>query len=226
MRKTLWFLLALFLTIGVYQSVDASFFLTRYQNQRINGKTVHQTWNVIQLDLGEFTFGTEIGTINNNVNFKWVNPFLYHKIPFFGSGWKGGVRFEHNSLGNNSFAPSVRYAKVNEVWEGQNMLFLFQADYYLGDVERLELWGNITAPLFSEMPGFGLRLAAEVFFWASPQGERSVQLRFPRVGYRLPGFWKFNAITPAIMLEHQWDSRGTEEFVESNSVYLMVIFNF
>lgn len=226
MKKSVWFLLVFLSTIGAYQTANASFFLTRYQNQQIEGKTIHQTWSIVQIDLEDFTFGTEVGTVNNNDNFKWVKPFLYHKIPFLKNGWKGGFRFEHDSFGNNSFAPSLRYTKVNEVWEGQNMLFLFQADYYLGDVERLELWGNITAPLFSKMPGYGLRLGIETSFLASPQGERSIQFRFPRIGYRFPGFWKFKAITPTVMLEHQWDSRGAEEFIESNSVYLMVVFNF
>ena len=220
------FLVAFFLSVFMVEIVNASFMLIRYQNQRIDGQTVHKTWHVVQVDLGEFTFGTEVGTVNNNDNFKWVNPFLYHKIPFLGNSWKGGVYFEHDSFGNNSFAPSIRYAKVKEVWSGQNMLFLFQGDYYFGDVERLELWGNITAPLFSEMPGFGLRLGIETYFWANPQGERSIQFRFPRVGYRFPGFWKFTAVTPTIMLEHQWDNRGTGSFMESNSVYFMLVFNF
>lgn len=218
--------LVAFLSLFVAQGAIASFILTRYQNQRIEGETVHQTWSVVQIDLGDFTFGTEIGTINNDTNFKWVNPFIYHKVPFLGNGWKGGIRFEHDSCGNNSFAPSIRYAKVREVWPGQNMLFLFQGDYYLGDAERLELWGNITAPLFSEMPGFGLRLGIETFFWASPQGGRSIQFRFPRVGYRFPGFWKFTAITPNVILEHQWDNRGSKEYIESNSFYLMIVFSF
>lgn len=206
-----------FVCVGFYQTANASFFFTRYQNQRVGGENINKTSTIVEQDWGLWSFGTEVGTADRG--YLYVVPYTYRALPFLGKGWQGGVRFEHDSLQSTSVAPSIRYAGVKEIWPKKKFLFLLQVDYFLGDQERADFWGNITYLSFGQ-----LRIGAEGYFQADKFGRRNYQLRPLRLGYRLHGFGLIKAVTPFIMFEHRWD--GWEgSTVESNSGFFGVVLN-
>ncbi len=218
MKKLLVTLLVMGIFFVSLPLADASFFFTRYQNQQVEGGgSIEWTSSIMELDWKEWSFGAEVGTGPDG--YMYTVPYFNRKLPSLGKGWEVGARLEQDSLQNTSFAPSIRYAGVTEVWPKNKFLFLLQVDYFIGDQEKLEVWGNVTYLSFGQW-----RIGAEAFIRADRFGNRNYQFRPLRLGYRFPGFGPFKAVTPFTMFEYRWD-KWTEETVESKSGFLGVVFN-
>ena len=200
--------------LGFLATAQASFMLSRHQfliDENCN--RINKTANLINVDLGKWSFGTEFYTAGSN--YECAIPFICHNIPF--SGWQGGIKFEHDSLENNSFVLSVRYAGVKSLFIKPELLLLFQTDLFFGDQERIEIWGH------TNTVGCGWNIGAEGFFLGTRHDFNSYQLRPLWLGYNFGKFGPLNSFTPFVMFERRWDVTS-DRTSKSASVFIGIKF--
>ncbi len=137
--------------------------------------------------LENWAVGARIITLNNG--FTILNPYFFWKKL---NHSQFGIKYSRDSLGSESLGPAFRF--INTM--GPIFVF-FDSTYYIDFKEgnnKLDTWFHIST---SNRNGF--YYGAEVWYYTFKKGNKILNLRPIKVGYRSK-----NLPAPFIMLEKKW----------------------
>jgi hypothetical protein len=194
MHKYLQLALLLLLIPTISQAVEINNFLQlRFESgQTQSGDGFFGTRMMIENNSNKnWTLGAKIGTGQNN--FEYINPAVFYKIS---SKVKIGSIYSHDSFGNESVGPVVRYADtfggVSTMMEYSRYLDLH------GNNNLHDFWWSI-----AQNKKEGWKVGAEAWYYHYDEGTENLKLRPLKLSYVFP-----KDVTAFAMIQRHWNDKG------------------